>query len=179
MFFLRERDSNFAGVVESQVLAKHEKALLLVGSAHVFRRKSEMGPSATITMLLEKEYPRSTYVIIPHKGFGDRNSELEPRLAKWPMPSIASLLGTWIGALDTFTVFNDTRLVSDPSKVVNQFPGLHLEDLADAYLYLGPAASIRETNLPEDTDAAYARELARRQALMGGGPRRAVPMPTP
>jgi hypothetical protein len=176
--FLGQRNKSFTAVVESQVLAKHQKALLLTGDFHVVRHNGIRG-GPTVTMLLESEYPHSTFVIIAHDGFGDRDRDFEPRLAKWPTPSIATMRGTWLGALDPFLVYRDNVLTADPSKIVNPFPGLNLEELADAYLYLGPAASLHEVNLPSDTDPAYARELARRRVLIGRGTTPATPVPTP
>ena len=173
--FLDQRDTSFTAVVEQQVLAKHENALLLIGDIHILRRPSITRKSTTTTAL-EGKYPHSTYVIT-HGDFGDRNAELEPRLANWPVPSIAEIRGTWLGSLDAFVVYNDTRI---RGKIVNPFPGLQLQDLADAYLYLGPAASIRDVDATAGVDPEYARELARRRKLvMGGAPVQMNPAPSP
>ena len=71
------------------------------------------------------------------------------------------------------------RVGSDPSKVEDPFPRMKLEDIADGYLYFGPAASIREVEFPHETDTPYAQELERRRRLLGGGPMRAAPVPVP
>jgi len=177
--YIRGRDANAALVIEHDVLAKHERALLLFGDFHVLRHVGVGAHlSSTVTTLLEHAYPHSTYVIIAHSGFGPRNAELEPRLQTWPVPSIAKIRDTWLGALDPFLLYNDTVLISDPSKKVDPFPGGTLQDLADAYLYLGLAATVRNVTLPEDTDPIYARELSRRQQLMGG-PMQPIPIPLP
>jgi hypothetical protein len=127
-------------------------------------------------MQLEAKHPHSIYVIT-NGTFGERNGEPEPRLAAWPVPSIAAIRGTWLGALDPFLIYNDTMR---QGKVVNPFPGLELQDLADAYLYLGPAKSIREVDKTAAVDPEYARELARRRTLMmGGAPVQVIPAPTP
>lgn len=175
--FMNQRDTNFASVVENEVLAKHQKALLVIGAGHVFKRpvtwaSQPQPPAPTVTMLIESKYPHSTYVITPHDGFADRTAELEPRLSKWPVPSLASLHDNWLGLLDAGLPFRGKirRVGSDPSKVEDPFPGVKLQEIADAYLYLGPAASIREVKFTQETGTPYARELERRRRLQGGGP---------
>jgi len=182
--FMMQRDTHFASVVIDQVLAKHHKALLVIGAAHVLRHPISWAsaaplPAPTITMLIEKQYPHSTYIIVPHDDFGDRNGELEPRLAAWPTPSLATLRRSWLGMLDAGVIFSGKirRVGSDPSKVEDPFPGLKLQDIADGYLYLGTAASIRQVEFPRETGTAYARELDRRRGLLGGG--RIAPLPVP
>jgi hypothetical protein len=103
--FMGQRDTNFASVVEDQVLARHRKALLVAGAAHVLRQPiswaSASSPGApTTTMLIERKDPHSMYVITPNDDFGGRNGELEPRLANWPKPSVTTIRGTWVGLLD-------------------------------------------------------------------------------
>jgi hypothetical protein len=145
------RDANFASVVLDQVLAKHQKALLLAGDGHLVREPNvamDLPPVTTVTMILEQQYPHSTHVIIAHDndGFGGRNKELELRLANWRVPSIAELQGNWIGTLSAFKVYHENAtayrggvLVSDPTKIVDEYPALKVQDLADAFLYLGPS----------------------------------------
>jgi hypothetical protein len=178
------RDTSFASVVIDQVLARHRKALLVIGAAHVLRRpiswrSATHPPAPTVTMLIESKYPNSTYIVVPHDDFGDRNGELEPRLANWPAPSLAEVRGNWLGLLDAGAIFSGKirRVGSDPSKVEDPFPGLKLQDIAEGYLYLGPAASIRKVEFPRETGTAYARELDRRRGLLGGG--RIAPSPLP
>jgi hypothetical protein len=184
--FMTRRDTHFASVVEKEVLARHQKALLVIGAGHVLKHPISWAsqtqlPAPTVTMLIESKYPHSTYVITPHDGFADRTGELEPRLSNWPVPSLAPLRGTWLGSLDAGLPFRGKirRVGSDPSKVEEPFPGLKLQEIADAYLYLGPAAAIREVEFPRETGTPYARELERRRMLLGGGPLPAAPSPTP
>lgn len=181
--FMSQRDSHFASVVDHLVLAKRQKALLVIGAAHVMRHAitwaSEPGvETPNVTMLLERSHPGSTFVVIPHDDFGRHNAELEPRLSAWPVPSIADLQDTWIGELPAGEVFGAKirRVGSDPAHAETPYPGLQLEDLADAYLYLGPIASIKEVELQRESGTPYARELDRRRNLIGGG---AVPVPLP
>lgn len=52
------------------------------------------------------------------------------------------------------------------------FKGMMIQDVTDAYLYLGPKASLRYDSIPPEVqrDEAYQRELERRQQLSGMSP---------
>ncbi len=184
--FTAQRDTHFASVVEDQVLAKHRKALLIIGAGHILKRPISWAgatepPAPTVTMLIEGKYPNSIYVISPHQDFGEHNSELEPRLAQWPTPSVAVLKDSWIGQLEAGLSFRGKirRIGSDPSKVEDPYPGLRMQDIADAYLYLGPSTSMHEVKCLQETGTAYSRELERRMQLVAGGQGRIAPAPVP
>jgi hypothetical protein len=173
--FLSRRDIDFASVVEHEVLAKHRKALLVIGAAHVLRRpvswrNTPTPPAPTVTMLLQRDFPGSTYVIAPHDGFGDRLAEFEARFAAWPRPALMPLKGTWLGSVPAGVLFsgNIRRVGADPRLVEDPYPDLRLEDLADAFLFLGPLSSLTRVEFPDPTPGPpYERELARRHRLMG------------
>jgi hypothetical protein len=73
-------------------------------------------------MLVEKQYPHSTFVIIPHDGFGDRNSEMEPKLGSWPKPSLA-VPGWGELMLALFLAGKSEEWVRTPRKWRIHFPG--------------------------------------------------------
>jgi hypothetical protein len=52
--------------------------------------------------------------------------------------------------------------------VTNEFPGLKLENLFDAGLFLGLPSALRTVDLKEPADPGFAKELARRRAIMAG-----------
>jgi hypothetical protein len=186
--FLMVRDANIASVMEKEVLAKHRKALMLFGTAHLFHAES------TAVGIYEKKYPGVTLVIADHSGFGNwtplakYNNEFEARMASWTVPSLVlQMKGTWLlDLLDTTyssgnVMFDGTdggKLPSAPAKAKGTFAEVPPEALlkfsekVDAYLYLGP----RDLLLNEPTPAAvfldkdYVTELQRRAAIMGGGP---------
>ena len=181
--FLNRRDSSFASVVIHEALAKHRKALLVIGAAHVLRHpitwRAEPNPgAATASMLIDRVYPHSVFVIIPHDGFGSRLAEFEARFAAWPRPSIVALRGNWLGAVTGKTIFGDNvrRVGGDPAVYDDPYFGFSLEDLADDYLYLGPLASLKRVEWPDFSGTPYGKEIERRNALMGMA---AVPVPAP
>jgi hypothetical protein len=116
------------------------------------------------------------FVVLPHQGFMERNEELEQRLASWPKPGLALVKNTWLGDLSPDLIFDvgymrtapDAPLVRAPSP----FKGMTFQDVTDAYLYLGPKASLRYDSIPPEVqrDEAYQRELERRRQLSGMSP---------
>jgi hypothetical protein len=180
--FLTRRDSDFAGVVEREVLSRHRKALLVIGAAHVLHhpitwRNDPTPPAPTVTMILEATHPHAVFVIMPHDGYGTRRSEFEARLAGWTKPSLVRLHGTWLGDVHGKVVFGaNIRRVGAETADADPYYGFNLQDLADGYLYLGPLATLAPVQWPDFTGTAYANEIQRRNQLMG---MRTAPAPVP
>ena len=158
--FVDIRDTHAADVIEREVLAKGHRALLIFGGGHVEREKAfdAFGPPkhprlANLAELLEAHHPGATLLVWPHMA-GWMTSELDPRLARWPRPALARLKGTWLGAAHVGPPLGTPRL----------------EDLADAFLYLGPTTSLTNSKPSPEIyrDTAYLRELLRRNAIQGG-----------
>ena len=76
------------------------------------------------------------------------------RLAGWRAPSIGLVKDTWLG----------DQILGPRGKAPR------LEDLADAFLYLGPAGGLRQSVPPAKLyrDAPYLAELERRDRIQGG-----------
>jgi hypothetical protein len=82
MPFLLERDPHLAGVVEA-VLAEGRNALVIAGAIHLLRGSPGSGQGrGTVVELIEERRPGSTFVAVPHLGFGDLTCELVGR----PLP---------------------------------------------------------------------------------------------
>ena len=123
-------------------------------------------------MSTDRDITRSPVMIrLLGTAFSAFSDELERRLASWPNPSAAVLHDTWLGAIDANDFAGNTLFRGRP---VKPWPGLTLENLADAYLYLGPVAARHENEGPPESDAAYMRELERRGKLL---PRPGIPVP--
>jgi hypothetical protein len=150
------RDANAAAVIEKQVLAKHRKALMLYGTAHLFH-----GLDGNAVGLLEKNHPGVTFVIYTHASFGcdvpssKENDALEARMATWAVPSIARIKGTWLAD------------VPSPAR-----PFGPLGAMVDAYLYLGPRDLMLAESRPALTfvDSEFMNELSRRRTIGVGSP---------
>src|SRR5262249_23234065 len=152
------RDPHTAKVIEEEVLAKNHKALLIFGAQHLMRssaynRYSSNPQELNLAEILDQRHPGSTLLIWPHTS-GYLISELEPRFASWPKLSLAFVKGTWLG----------TMRIGEPTISPK------LEELTDAFLYLGPVRSLRESRPSPELyrDEAYFNELVRRDKIQGG-----------
>jgi hypothetical protein len=154
---LNPRDAHYAAIVEQHVLAREQRALLIAGAGH-FARISDARPAeGTVVQRLERSYPGTTFVVVPHVIFEEttavRRDEvraLEMRLAAWPIPALAAVQGTWLGELDAYLHFDNIAQIIEPdgtTRVVRvPYIGLDgepitevkLGDMVDALLYLGP-----------------------------------------
>jgi hypothetical protein len=144
------RDSYPAAVVQLEVLAKQRKALLVYGQLHFQRRNVasnyDMTPreAQTIVSLIE--------LATPVKVFTIWQQELPPvkmDQSSWPVPSIALVRGTALGAAD-FALYAgrvaSSRVAIRDGKVVpvprEDWRTVKAEDQIDAVLYLGPPAAM-------------------------------------
>jgi hypothetical protein len=152
------RDPHAAKVIEEEVLAKNHKALLIFGAQHLMRssaynRFSSKPQELNLAEILDQRHPGATLLIWPHTS-GYLISELEPRFASWPKLSLAFVKGTWLGTVHIGEPTNSPKL----------------EQLTDAFLYLGPVRSLKDSR-PSPTlysDDAYFHELVRRDKIQGG-----------
>jgi hypothetical protein len=163
------RDASIASVMEKEVLSKHRKALMLFGTFHLMH-----GTGASAVSIYEKDYPNLTFVI-SDLGFFDTDLPLlsGAALANWPIPSVARAKGTSLGALDlSYFLPPPMRVSEEDCTVHNEFPKSlqkPVENLVDAFLYLGPQDLRLNEKMPADIalDVDYRKELQRRDALPG------------
>jgi hypothetical protein len=163
------RDASIASVMEKEVLSKHRKALMLFGTFHLMH-----GVGANAVSIYEKDYPNVTFVISDLGYFDTDLPNLSSgALASWPIPSLARAKGTWLGALDLGHFLPPPTMINkDDCSVHNDFPKnlqKPMEDLVDAFLYLGPQDLRLIEQMPADIalDVDYRMELRRREALPG------------
>ena len=148
-----DRDTNIAAVMESEVLSKHRKALMLFGWDHMLHTGGAVAR-------YEQRYPGVTFTIVNHEGFAEDNDQLEQRMASWPVPSLTPIEGTWLAGLDS------SYFGLPPGQ--KGYPG------ADGYLYLGPRDFLLHQPISSRTvlDETYLAELQQRavtiQAPAGG-----------
>jgi hypothetical protein len=146
------RDRYAADVIEREVLAHGRHALLVFGSGHVQHEAAfdaGRGRLPNLAELLDREHSRATYYITADW----MNADMATRLARWQPPLVFGLKDTWLGAVH----------VGPPGTP-------RLEELVDAFLYLGPPSSLTTSSpAPEIyADTAYLRELLRRDEIQGG-----------
>jgi hypothetical protein len=119
--FLLRREPFMARVIDRDVLAKGQRAIVIAGLAHVER---SVGPikHPNVTQILDRLAPGSVWVVGVHLGFP--RAEWEQALSAWHVPSIASLGGTWIGLLPKAKGLAEDAL--DAMLYLGQPEGLHL-----------------------------------------------------
>lgn len=141
------RDSHPAAVIQLEVLAKTRRALVLYGQLH-FQRQNlfsnydmTMWQAQTIVSLLERATPTRVFTIW---GAGGTLETLQPDAKSWPIPRLAIVRGTVLGAADFSayysgtmirTTFKDGAGVATPKE---EWRSMRAEDQLDAILYLGP-----------------------------------------
>lgn len=154
------RETFFADIVEREVLAKHRRALLIIGDDHLYRGEAANDdprrPNAGT--LLTRRHPGKLFVVAS-LPFNPRDGDMvhrwvETALRTWPRPSLALLRGTWLGAQHvTYRALE---------------PGLTYSDWADAVLWFGPEPTLTSSQADPAIyrSGAYAAELARRSRLL-------------
>jgi enterochelin esterase family protein len=156
---LGPNDVSFARVIREEVLAKHHKAFVVLGSNHLGRKGSFRDGSENTTTRVEAAAPGSMYVALMFSGWpGGDTTESRIAHEHWPVPSLCPCQGQWPGDL----------LVANASGISK------LGSRADGLLYMGPTAALSE-QLPTrsqvetfDTD-----ELDRRSYIEWGDSTRA------
>jgi len=150
------RDRHAADVIDREVLNADRSGLLIFGSGHVqhenafeANEKPDRIRPPNLAALLQQAHPGTTLLVTADW----MSKALDARLARWQPPVLVGLKGTWLG---------DTTIGP---------PGTpRLEDLADAFLYLGATTSLRTSRPSPEIyrDRTYLRELIRRDAIQGG-----------
>ena len=160
------RDPDFARVIERDVLAKHRKALLIIGGIHLLRRNPLLTTSGRklqhVTQILAERDPGRIFVVWmligPSLGLGPR--ELRSTTTEVGRRSFAELMPR-----------NLTLLVKGPDgkPVPRAIPDAEIPsigELMDALIYLGPDANEVEAPAEVYRDATYVAQLRERAAVL-------------
>lgn len=162
------RDVGIASVMENEVLSKHRKALMLFGTFHIMHNAR-----GTAVSIYEKHYPNVTFVITELGAFDTNLSSLsESKFVTWPIPALARVKGTWLGALSLDQLIPPPTMIDMDCHVLHEYPATlprSMQDLVDAFLYLGPQDLRLSEKMPADIalDATYRAELQRGGAMLG------------
>ena len=181
--WLRLRDTHPAELIRREVLRKERRALVVYGGMHLQRRNLLSNYELvddphlhTLVQQLESDGDTRVFTVWPTVGIDLQ--DLEPDVASWPVPSLAPVHGTALGATD-FAAFypqrvpraaiRDGRIVPVPR---NQWRTLPMEEQFDAVLYLGPSSGMT-TSWPAAAlclDQAYMDMRRARLSLLGMQP---------
>src|SRR5262245_9858612 len=142
------RGAHFAHVIDREVMRQGERALILIGGAHISRKV--MFPNSLIHVL-DLRFPGQTGVA----GALDlerRAPEIRNRLRATTAPGGTSVRNTWLGELNVHRIGFDLSIGD-------------VADNVDALLLL--SSSRLHAQHPTPLDPPYERELMRRRALAG------------
>ncbi len=156
--YLAHRDEWYAQVVKDEVLAKHHRALLIMGSGHFLRRN---GPGLVESTI--RAAGANPYLIVMGTNAVGGYDNLDQRFDSWPIPAIVALAGNWVGDLPAMPVVTGGMAPATPLK---------LSAAADALLYVGPRDSLTEVRMPraELDGTPYGNEIVRRLTIQMGHP---------
>jgi hypothetical protein len=171
--WLQMRESYPADLIRREVLAKGRRALLYYGLMH-FQRKNAAanfvseGVAASIVSLLEDTGATKVFSL----WWSPELEKVQPDVTAWPIPRLAIIRGTMIGATDfpyegpRFAIRNGQPDFSAPLPR-QQWRSMHAEDQLDAILYLGPRSGMTDGHLSPElcADPAYVTMRAGRMAL--------------
>jgi hypothetical protein len=168
------RDRFVVDVIRREILSKGRHALAMYGRMHVplKNERTNFQSSDYFVPLLEAS---GVKVFKIWTALGQPSPVVvQPDVRSWPIPSLAVIKGTRLGAADFATYFvSDGRLAMRDGKVVPvpqaEWLPMRMEDLVDAVLYLGEAVTY--SRLPRELcgDARYLEMRYRRLALVPGG----------
>jgi hypothetical protein len=173
-----QRDSHAAELIRREVLEKKRRALIVYGLMH-FQRKNERTNyegAEWLTGKLERDGTTRVFTIwTVGRAHVDLRS-LQTDAKSWPLPALALLRGTTLGAMDFASFFtSDGRLAIRDGKVVpiprDQWRVLTMEEQFDAVLYLGAPTTMTIAPLSPArcSDQRYMQMRLERMALAPGG----------
>lgn len=199
---LRMRDLHAARVIEENILAQGEKALVIYGAGHfepldaqeraLILEWAETDPelalaTRSLQIQIEARHPGAFFVAQIHIGFEDEacTAAVEQGLAEWPALA-APVLGTALER-DLRACLTPRPAPTPPDR--SEFPPAmppamidyiiaHPDDVrlfeGDAILFLAPASDLTQSPTLPDIylDEEYRREISRRQEIMVGEPLR-------
>ncbi len=152
--FLELRDSYPAALIQLEVIAKQRRALILYGHLH-FQRKNvfsnyvmDSWQAQTLVSLLEGATSAKVFTVW----------QLDPQEVmageqRWPVPSLMRIRGTALGKAD-FAAYRATpnRFSVNEGKMIpipkDRWGALEAQEQFDAILYLGPSATMTESQIP-------------------------------
>lgn len=158
--FLPFRDEHFASVVRYQVLARRRKALLVIGAGHVQRRDGKPG-------VIEQQLLTASvkpYIVIAGSDVVGTYDDVDARFAQHPWPWLMEIKGSWLSSV---TRRSDTPVIGFPAIGNNPAPAGTWDQVADAYLFLGPRDKLTQGSEAFDLNGTvYGDELRRRWKIL-------------
>lgn len=173
--WLAQRDSYPAALIQTEVLGKGRKGLIIYGHLHFQRRNVGSNfdmvdwRTETIVSLIERAGPTRVFTIW---RLEEILTSVFPDAADWPVPALATVAGTSLGAVDVgrLTPLPRFRIVNGKPEMLakDQYATLPVAQQLDAVLHLGPDS--RQPIAPSAEPCqrpGFVEERLRRIALTG------------
>jgi hypothetical protein len=167
---LKQRDIHAAELIEREILAKNEKALVIYGGGH-FTESGDLGE------IIKAKHPKAFFVAIPYSGYAEKScsTDFEKVIQNWPAPSLiapirGSSLEQKVGRPDC-NVFPPPRNPSPEQRKQMASTNHNLLD-ADALLYFGRRDQLKRGAYMFDMilDLELRAEMERRNQIIAGKP---------
>jgi hypothetical protein len=175
--WLGQRDSFPAALIQTEVLAKERRALIVYGHLH-YQRLNMMTNFAmddwraqTIVSLIERGGPTRVFTVW---SLADELTGAFPEASSWPRPAFAAVRGTSLGRIDFGRLYPKRQrfqLVDGKPKpvAVEAWTPLPIEQQLDAVIYL--AISAQDERLERSSEPCsrpnFLKERLRRITLTG------------
>ena len=175
--WLAQRDSFPAALIQTEVLAKERRALIVYGHLH-YQRLNMMTNfvmddwrAHTIVSLVERAGPARIFTVWT---LSEELTNAYPDAASWPRPAFAAVRGTALGLTDLGRLYPKRprmQLVDGKPKPVpvEAWALLPVEEQLDAVMYFGASAEDARVERPKDVCArpGFLIERLRRITLTG------------
>jgi hypothetical protein len=169
--WIEMRDTYPAALVQLEVLARERRALVIFGQLHAQRKQlaanydMDSWQAQTLVSVLERTTPTKVFSV----WWATDLPKLQPDVVSWRAPSLATVRGTVLGAVDfaeyaslpARASFRDGKIVPVGRE---EWRSLRMEDQFDAVLYLGPLSETRPATPPSQdicADRAYLEKRLR------------------
>jgi hypothetical protein len=164
-------------VVKDEVLARHRRALLIMGSMH-FLRGSDQALQDELLEQQQKPVPpldrrrltpgyierelraagAEPYLAVMGTDVVDGRGNVDPRIQSWPTPALIPVHDNWLGDMPAQPIISGGHAPATP---------LTLADQTDAIIYVAPCSVLKFVNdSPVELDGtAYGKEMIRRNII--------------
>lgn len=156
----RDRDRFFADVVQREILAKGQRALLIAGDSHLWKVDHRLGG------IIERNHPGALFTItyLPDPAIAEA-------VGLPPAPSVTPVKGTklgkrpfatWMAADQSIQVNVDGKVAELPA---DQLLSPETEQVVDAFVHLGPGRYVKPDPAIYD-ERLYQTQLRRRAPIL-------------
>lgn len=157
--YMNDREPWYAQTVKNEVLARHHRALIIMGTGHFIREDGKPGYIESELRAAEA----NPYLVVFGTNVVDHHGTMDKRFDGWKPPVIVPLAGNWVGSLPAQPVLTGGYAQATQQTLAQE---------ADALLYVAPCSSLVTTYQPRTVvdGTLYGKEVARRNTMILGQP---------